>query len=177
MKLIPIRCQAAAGINYITIPTNASATSIAPMQNLEAGLASEQRLSFLSSSSNNIPFQSANNYSVPGTSMGGNITVDGGMHSFNNTTANYPNIGAFRPSQSFAPQVISVPPNHISPTASDGQRSTSSQPMHHPLRSQSISEDALMRNVPPNEREKSPHVFTSVRQFHIIATCLKLKHK
>lgn len=110
-----------------------------------------------------VPFASSSTYHMPNTNASATNIVDSAFPSFSSpSTTTFANLETFRLPQSFNAPLAAVPPNHISPSASEGQRSTSSQPGQRNQRHQSI-EDGPTRIAPPAESEKSPHVFTSVR--------------
>ena len=148
----------------MTIPLN-----IMPVDNSSVVLqdtgAGASGSSYLDPNINTLPCASGRSYSVSTGNVGTSTISNNGVTSFPGTSAGYPNFNLYRSSQSFAPPVVTVPPNHVSPTVSDGHNSVSSQPTQQSLWNQSVSEDLVTRNGPNPETEKSPHVFTSVRLF------------
>lgn len=126
----------------------------------------QQSFSLPNSSSVAPPFTTSSTYQMPNANLSNVNGADNGLPSVaSGSTAIFGNTETFRHTQAFAPSVVAVPLNHISPSASDGQRSTTSQPSQQNQRGRS-TDDGLVRSTLDPETEKSPHVFTSVSVLH-----------
>lgn len=149
--------------DYVTIPASILSSESTVARSTEQIPISHNSLSLIDAGNIPVPFASSSTYQMPNTSSSVNQTMDASFPPFpSSSTSAFSNMETFRLPHSFTAPVVSVAPNHISPSASDGQRSTSSQPTQRNQRHQSL-EDGLIRNASAPENEKSPHVFTSVR--------------